>query len=93
MLEVIARSNSTYINKGSAIAVKVLAVLNIPGFRFCVCQYTLGWGEHSEVNEVATDRLSNQAFSQCTCILVRYEAWLRPDSYIEGHMEVVRAQY
>jgi dolichyl-phosphate-mannose--protein O-mannosyl transferase len=27
MLEVIARSNSTYINKGSAIAVKVLAFL------------------------------------------------------------------
>jgi PAS domain S-box-containing protein len=24
-----------------------------------------------------------------TRILVRYEAWLRPDSYIEGHMEVV----
>jgi PAS domain S-box-containing protein len=24
-------------------------------------------------------------------ILVRYEAWLRPDSYIEGHMEVVGA--
>ncbi len=23
-----------------------------------------------------------------TRILVRYEAWLRPDSYIEGHMEV-----
>ncbi len=28
-----------------------------------------------------------------TCILVRYEAWLRPDSYIEGHMEVVGAGY
>src|SRR5882724_6960986 len=26
-----------------------------------------------------------------TRILVRYEAWLRPDSYIEGHMEVVGA--
>ena len=24
-------------------------------------------------------------------ILVRYESWLRPDSYIEGHMEVVGA--
>jgi PAS domain S-box-containing protein len=24
-----------------------------------------------------------------THILVRYEAWLRPDSYVEGHMEVV----
>jgi PAS domain S-box-containing protein len=28
-----------------------------------------------------------------TRILVRYEAWLRPDSYIEGHMEVVGAGY
>ena len=28
-----------------------------------------------------------------TRILVRYEAWLRPDSYIEGHMEVVGAAY
>jgi len=26
-------------------------------------------------------------------ILVRYESWLRPDSYIEGHMEVVGAGY
>jgi PAS domain S-box-containing protein len=26
-----------------------------------------------------------------TRILVRYESWLRPDSYIEGHMEVVGA--
>src|SRR5436189_5663047 len=30
---------------------------------------------------------------QGTRILVRYEAWLRPDSYIEGHMEVVGAGY
>jgi PAS domain S-box-containing protein len=28
-----------------------------------------------------------------TRILVRYESWLRPDSYIEGHMEVVGAGY
>jgi PAS domain S-box-containing protein len=28
-----------------------------------------------------------------TRILVRYEAWLRPDSYIEGRMEVVGAGY
>jgi PAS domain S-box-containing protein len=28
-----------------------------------------------------------------TRILVRYEAWLRPDSLIEGHMEVVGAGY
>jgi PAS domain S-box-containing protein len=28
-----------------------------------------------------------------TRIVVRYEAWLRPDSYIEGHMEVVGAGY
>src|SRR6267143_6428066 len=28
-----------------------------------------------------------------TRILVRYEVWLRPDSYIEGHMEVVGAGY
>jgi PAS domain S-box-containing protein len=28
-----------------------------------------------------------------TRILVRYEAWLRPDSMIEGHMEVVGAGY
>jgi PAS domain S-box-containing protein len=28
-----------------------------------------------------------------TRVLVRYEAWLRPDSYIEGHMEVVGAGY
>jgi PAS domain S-box-containing protein len=28
-----------------------------------------------------------------TRILVRYEAWLRPDSYIEGHMKVVGAGY
>jgi len=28
-----------------------------------------------------------------TRILVRYEAWLRPDSYIEGHMEVVSTGY
>ena len=28
-----------------------------------------------------------------TRILVRYEAWLRPDSSIEGHMEVVGAGY
>jgi PAS domain S-box-containing protein len=28
-----------------------------------------------------------------TRILVRYEAWLRPDSCIEGHMEVVGAGY
>jgi PAS domain S-box-containing protein len=28
-----------------------------------------------------------------TRILVRYEAWLRPDAYIEGHMEVVGAGY
>jgi len=28
-----------------------------------------------------------------TRILVRYEAWIRPDSYIEGHMEVVGAGY
>lgn len=30
---------------------------------------------------------------QGTRILVRYEARLRPDSYIEGHMEVVGAGY
>jgi len=30
---------------------------------------------------------------QGTRILVRYEAWIRPDSYIEGHMEVVGAGY
>ena len=28
-----------------------------------------------------------------TRILVRYEAWIRSDSYIEGHMEVVGAGY
>ncbi len=28
-----------------------------------------------------------------TRILVQYESWLRPDSYIEGHMEVVGAGY
>ena len=28
-----------------------------------------------------------------TRILVRYESWLRPDSCIEGHMEVVGAGY
>jgi PAS domain S-box-containing protein len=28
-----------------------------------------------------------------TRILVRYESWLRPDSYTEGHMEVVGAGY
>ena len=28
-----------------------------------------------------------------TRILVRYESWIRPDSYIEGHMEVVGAGY
>jgi PAS domain S-box-containing protein len=28
-----------------------------------------------------------------TRILVRYEAWLRPDSYIEGHMKVVGTGY
>jgi PAS domain S-box-containing protein len=28
-----------------------------------------------------------------TRILVRYESWLRPDSYIEGHMEIVGAGY
>jgi PAS domain S-box-containing protein len=28
-----------------------------------------------------------------TRILIRYEAWLRPDSLIEGHMEVVGAGY
>jgi PAS domain S-box-containing protein len=28
-----------------------------------------------------------------TRILVRYESWLRPDSRIEGHMEVVGAGY
>jgi hypothetical protein len=28
-----------------------------------------------------------------TRILVRYEARLRPDSYIEGHMEVVDTGY
>jgi PAS domain S-box-containing protein len=28
-----------------------------------------------------------------TRILVRYEAWLRPDSLIEGHMELVGAGY
>jgi PAS domain S-box-containing protein len=28
-----------------------------------------------------------------TRILVRYEAWLRPDSFIEGRMEVVGAGY
>jgi PAS domain-containing protein len=28
-----------------------------------------------------------------TRILVRYECWLRPDCYIEGHMEIVGAGY
>jgi PAS domain S-box-containing protein len=28
-----------------------------------------------------------------THILVRYESWIRPDSYIEGHMELVGAGY
>lgn len=28
-----------------------------------------------------------------TRILVRYESWVRPDSYIEGHMQVVGAGY
>jgi PAS domain S-box-containing protein len=28
-----------------------------------------------------------------TRILVRYESWLRPDSCIEGHMEIVGAGY
>ena len=28
-----------------------------------------------------------------TRILVRYDSWLRPDSYIEAHMEVVGAGY
>lgn len=28
-----------------------------------------------------------------TRILVRYESWIRPDSFIEGHMEVVGAGY
>jgi PAS domain S-box-containing protein len=28
-----------------------------------------------------------------TRILVRYESWIRPDSYIEGHMELVGAGY
>jgi PAS domain S-box-containing protein len=30
---------------------------------------------------------------QGTRILVRYEAWVRPDAYIEGHMELVGAGY
>jgi PAS domain S-box-containing protein len=28
-----------------------------------------------------------------THILVRYESWIRPDSYIEGHMELLGAGY
>jgi PAS domain S-box-containing protein len=28
-----------------------------------------------------------------TRILVRYESWIRPDSYIEGHMELLGAGY
>ena len=28
-----------------------------------------------------------------TRVLVRYESWIRPDSYIEGHMELVGAGY
>lgn len=28
-----------------------------------------------------------------TRVLVRYESWIRPDSYIEGHMEIVGAGY
>lgn len=28
-----------------------------------------------------------------TYILVRYESWIRPDSHIEGHMELVGAGY
>jgi len=28
-----------------------------------------------------------------TRVLVRYESWIRPDSYIEGHMELVGARY
>jgi PAS domain S-box-containing protein len=30
---------------------------------------------------------------QGTSVLVRYESWIRPDSYIEGHMELVGAGY
>src|SRR5580693_5015757 len=28
-----------------------------------------------------------------TRVLVRYESWIRPDSYIEGHMELLGAGY
>jgi PAS domain S-box-containing protein len=33
------------------------------------------------------------ASRQGTRVLVRYESWIRPDSYIEGHMELVGAGY
>ena len=57
-----------------------------------------GWYEKTPPDFVFAAKVVNEFLPRLRFFLkrlqcVRYESWIRPDSYIEGHMEVVGAGY